>query len=121
MPNAGVVSIVVSPSARRRNLLLCAFLRPSSVVQDWPDVGTNCRPSIQSGQVSGGSPEDGYCIPQAVQMKAAMDLPFPRRRVAYVPAKARALLYLGEFLIYFTLHRSFPMAGKIDWENQIGR
>ena len=39
MPNAGVVSMVVSSVARRRNLLLCAFRSPSSVVQTGPKLG----------------------------------------------------------------------------------
>jgi hypothetical protein len=46
MPNAGVVSMVVSSVARRRNLLLSAFRSPSTVVQDWPEAGTNCRSSV---------------------------------------------------------------------------
>ena len=72
MPNAGVVSIVVRPVARRRNLLLCAFRRPSNVVQDWPDAGTNCRSSVQIGHELGGASEGGYCVPQVVQMNAGM-------------------------------------------------
>ena len=55
MPNAGVASMVVSPAARRRNLLLCAFRSLSSVVQDWPDAGTNCRSSVQIRHTSGGA------------------------------------------------------------------
>ena len=78
MPNAGVVSIVVSPGARRRNLLLCVLRSPSSVVQDWPEAGTNCRSSVQIGQVPGGASEGGYCVPQAVQMKAGMIAPLVR-------------------------------------------
>src|SRR5262245_44829049 len=72
MPNAGVVSMVVSPVARRRNLLLCAFRNPSSVVQDWPDAGTNCRSSVQIRQAAGGASEGEYCVPHVVQMKAGM-------------------------------------------------
>ena len=72
MPNAGVVSMVVSPGARRRNLLLCVFRRPSSVVQVWPAAGTNCRSSVQPGHAPGGVSDGGYCVPQAVQMKAGM-------------------------------------------------
>ena len=72
MPNAGVVSIVISPGARRRKLLLCVARRPSSVVQDCPDAGTNCRSSLQTEHASGGDTEGGYCVPQAVQMKAGM-------------------------------------------------
>ena len=72
MPNVGVVSIVVSPVARRRNLLLWALRNPSSVVQDWPEAGTNCRSSVQIGHAPGGVWESGYCVPQAAQMKAGM-------------------------------------------------
>ena len=72
MPKAGVVSTVVSPAARRRNLLLCAPRSFSSVVQDWPEAGTNCRSSVQIGHPPGGASEGGYCVPQAVQMKAGM-------------------------------------------------
>src|SRR5262252_9570089 len=73
MPNAGVVSMVVSPAARRRNLLLCALRSLSSVVQDWPDAGTNCRSSVQIGHASGGASEGEYWVPHAVQMKAVME------------------------------------------------
>ena len=69
---AGVVSMVVSPAARRQNLLQCAFRSLSSVVQDWPDAGTNCRSSVQIRHASGGASEGGYWVPQAVQMKAVM-------------------------------------------------
>src|SRR5215475_16209905 len=69
MPNAGVVSIVVSPGARRRNLLLCALLSRSSVVQDWPDAGTNCRASVQIAHAPGGASLGAYWVPQAMQMK----------------------------------------------------
>src|SRR6516225_8445167 len=72
MPNAGVVSMIVSPVASRRNLLLCVSRSFSSVVQDCPDVGTNCRSSVQIGHVPGGASEGGYCVPQAVQMKAGI-------------------------------------------------
>src|ERR1043166_3753342 len=72
MANAGVVSMVVSPAARRRNLLLCAPRSRSSVVQDCPEAGTNCRSSVQTGHLSGGASAGGYCVPQAVQMKAGM-------------------------------------------------
>ena len=72
MPNVGVVSMVVSPVARRRNLLLCAFRSPSSVVQDWPEAGTNYRSSVQIRHAPGGASEGEYCVPQAVQMKARM-------------------------------------------------
>src|SRR6516225_4425565 len=72
MPNAGVVSMVVRPAARRRNLLLCALRSLSSVVQDWPDAGTNCRSSVQIRHASGGVSEGEYWVPQAVQMKAFM-------------------------------------------------
>ena len=72
MPNAGVVSMVVSHGARRRNLLLCAFRSLSNVVQDWPDAGTNCRSSVQIRHASGGASEGEYWVPQAVQMKAVM-------------------------------------------------
>ena len=71
-----MVSMVVSPAARLRNLLLCLFRSPSSVVQDWPDAGTNCRSSVQIGHIFGGASEGWYCVPQAVQIKAGM-------RVAY--------------------------------------
>ena len=64
--------MIVSPVARRRNLLLCSFRSFSSVVQDCPDAGTNCRSSVQIGHVLGGASEDGYCVPQAVQMKAGI-------------------------------------------------
>src|SRR5918993_1385305 len=72
IPNDGVVSIVISPGARRRNLLLCDVRRSSRVVQDCPEAGTNCRSSLQIGHASGGDTEGGYCVPQAVQMKAGM-------------------------------------------------
>src|SRR6516162_2320732 len=72
MPNAGVVSMVVRPAARRRNLLLCALRSLSSVVQDWPDAGTNCRSSVQIKHASGGALEGKYWVPQAVQMKGVM-------------------------------------------------
>ena len=78
MANAGVVSIVVSPAARRRNLLLCARRKASSVVQDWPEAETNCRSSVQIGHAPGGASEGGYCVPQAVQMKAGMRAGYPR-------------------------------------------
>ena len=73
MPNAGVVSMVVSPVARRRNLLLCVFRSPSSILQDCPDAWdelplVRCR----SDTCPGGASEDGYCVPQAVQMNAGM-------------------------------------------------
>jgi hypothetical protein len=42
------------------------------VVQDWPEAGTNCRSSVQIMHASGGTSEGGYCVPQAVQMKAGM-------------------------------------------------
>ena len=58
MPNAGVVSIVVSPLARRRNLLLCVLRSVSSVVQDWPEAGTNCRSSMQIRHALGGASDD---------------------------------------------------------------
>lgn len=72
MPNVGVVSIVVRPAAKRRNLLLWALCSFCSVVQDWPEDGTNCRSSVQLGHTGGGASEGGYCVPQAVQMKACM-------------------------------------------------
>jgi hypothetical protein len=53
-------------------LLLCAFRSLSSVVQDWPEAGTNCRSSVQIAHAPGGASEGGYCVPQAVQMKAGM-------------------------------------------------
>jgi hypothetical protein len=84
MPNAGVVSMVVSPAARRRNLLLCAFRSLSIVVQDWPDAGTNCRSSVQIRHASGGASEGEYWVPQAVQMKAVM-------KGEYTVALSRAL------------------------------
>src|ERR671911_2300873 len=74
MANAGVVSIVVSPAARRRNLLLCAFRSAPSVVQDWPKVGTNCRSSVQIRHAPGGASEGGNSVPQAEQMNAGMSL-----------------------------------------------
>jgi hypothetical protein len=91
MPNAGVVSMVVSPAARRRNLLLCAFRSLSSVVQDWPDAGTNCRSSVQIRHASGGASEGGYWVPQALQMKAVMrgGYTVPRSRASVVPVRAR--------------------------------
>src|SRR5437762_14322283 len=85
MPNAGVVSMVVSPVARRRNLLLYAFRNRSSVVQDWPDAGTNCRWSMQIGHAPGGASEGGYCVPQAVQMKAGMTEGYTRVAVRAIP------------------------------------
>src|SRR6202165_3448877 len=78
MPNAGVVSMVLSPVARRRNLLLCACRSPSSVVQDWPEAGTNCRSSVQLRHAQGRASEGGYCVPQAVQMKAGMRAGYTR-------------------------------------------
>src|SRR3712207_2260579 len=75
MPKAGVVSMVVSPGARRRNLLLYAARSRSSVVQDWPEAGTNCRSSVQIRHEPGGASEGGYCVPQAPQMKAGMPSP----------------------------------------------
>jgi len=72
MANAGVVSMVVSPGARRRNLLLCPFRSRPSVVQDWPVAGMNCRSSVQTGHVADGASDGGYWVPQAVQMKAGM-------------------------------------------------
>src|SRR5918993_3531408 len=72
IPNDGVVSIVISPGARRRNLLSCDVRRLSRVVQNCPEAGTNCRSSLQIGHASGGDAEGGYCVPQAVQMKAGM-------------------------------------------------
>src|SRR6202165_5244989 len=78
MPNAGVVSMVLSPVARRRNLLLCACRSPSSVVQDWPEAGTNCRSSVQLRHAPGKASEGGYCVPQAVQMKAGMRAGYTR-------------------------------------------
>jgi hypothetical protein len=65
---------VVSPAARRRNLLLCAFRSASSVVQDWPKVGTNCRSSVQIRHAPGGASEGGNSVPQAEQMNAGMSL-----------------------------------------------
>jgi hypothetical protein len=56
-------------------LLLCAFRSLSSVVQDWPDAGTNCRSSVQIRHASGGASEGGYWVPQAVQMKAVIKGP----------------------------------------------
>ena len=87
MPNVGVVSMVVSPAARRRNLLLWASRSLSSVVHDWPDAGTNCRSSVQIRHASGGVWDGGYWAPQAVQMKAAMrrEYTVPRSRA---PARA---------------------------------
>src|SRR5471030_2769186 len=73
MPNAGVVSMVVIPLASRRNLLLYAFRSPSRVVQDWPDVGTNCRSSVQARHALGEASEGGYCVPHAEQMNAGMN------------------------------------------------
>src|SRR5215472_5693458 len=73
MPNAGVVSMVMRPGASSRNLLLCALRSFSSVVQDWPVAGTNCRSSVQIGQVSGGASDGANCVPQAMQMKAVME------------------------------------------------
>ena len=72
MANAGVVSMVVSPGARRRNVLAYVLRSPSSVVQLCPAAGTNCRSSMQTGQIAGGASDGGYCVPQAVQMKAGM-------------------------------------------------
>ena len=80
MPNAGVVSIVVSPGARRRNLLLCAFRSLFRVVQHWPEAGTNCRSSVQIGHASGGVPDGGYCVPQVEQMNAGMIAPLVANR-----------------------------------------
>jgi hypothetical protein len=60
------------PGASWRNLLLWVFRKPSSVVQDWPEAGTNCRSSMQTGQASGGLSAGGYWLPQAVQMKAVI-------------------------------------------------
>src|SRR5437588_5084289 len=82
MANAGVVSIVVSPAARRRNLLLCAFRSVSNVVQDCPEAGTNWRSSMQTGHVPGEASDGGYCVPQAEQMNAGMISPFGRRKLA---------------------------------------
>src|SRR5262249_19251176 len=73
MPNAGVVSMVVRSAARRRNLLLCVLLSRSSVVQDWPAAGTYWRSSVQTGQAAGGVAEGEYCVPQVIQMKAAIE------------------------------------------------
>jgi hypothetical protein len=85
MANAGVVSIVVSPAARWRNLLLCALRSLSNVVQDWPEAGTNCRSSMQTGHVPGGASDGGYCVPQAEQMNAGMISPFGRWTTVVVP------------------------------------
>jgi hypothetical protein len=49
-----------------------------SVVQDWPEAGTNCRSSMQIGHAPGRASEGGYCVPQAVQMKAGMRLGYTR-------------------------------------------
>src|SRR3979490_745000 len=75
MPNAGVVSIVVIPLASRRNLLLYAFRSPSRVVQDWPDVGTNCRSSVQARHAPGEASEGGYAGAPPDHKNAGLDLP----------------------------------------------
>src|SRR5689334_15956506 len=72
MAKASVVSMVISPGARRRNLLLCDVRKASRVVQDCPDAGMNCRSSVQIGQALGGEEEGGYCVPQALQRKASI-------------------------------------------------
>jgi hypothetical protein len=54
-------------------VLLCVRRNPSSVVQLRPAAGTNCRSSVQIGQIAGGASDGGYCVPQAVQMKAGME------------------------------------------------
>jgi hypothetical protein len=53
-------------------LLLWVFLKLSSVVQDWPDIGTYCRSSVQIGHDAGGASEGGYCVPQVEQRKAGI-------------------------------------------------
>ena len=45
----------------------------SRVVQDWPDVGTNCRSSVQARHAPGEASEGGYCVPHAEQMNAGMN------------------------------------------------
>jgi hypothetical protein len=45
--------MVIRPVARRRNLLLCRFRSPSSVVHDWPDAGTNL-PLVGANQTRAG-------------------------------------------------------------------
>ena len=53
MPNAGVVSMVVSPVARRRNLLLCAcrrrFQRGPGLARRWDEL-----PLVGADQTRGG-------------------------------------------------------------------
>jgi hypothetical protein len=114
MPNAGVVSMVVSPAARRRNLLLCAFRSAPSVVQDWPEAGTNCRSSVQLGHVAGGASEGGYCIPQPEQMNAGMVSPF-RSLSAVAFAKAQGLTASRKTII------SADGFGHSEIENKIRR
>jgi len=53
-------------------LLLCALCSAFSVVQDWPEAGTNCRSSVQIKHRPGGVSEGECCVPQVVQMKAGM-------------------------------------------------
>jgi hypothetical protein len=42
------------------------------VVQDWPDAGTYCRSSVQTGHEAGALSEGGNCVPQVEQMKAGI-------------------------------------------------
>ena len=80
MAKAGKVCTAKRSGASIRHALEWPTRSFSSVVQDWPPGGTNCRSSSQIGQRSGGAAASGYCIPQAVQRNSGHRAPCPRLR-----------------------------------------
>ena len=80
MAKDGDVPMPMRPGACWRNAEKCVRRIASSVVQDCPSGFAYCRSSWQIAQPEGGASEGGYCVPQVVQMKAAMARPPVRRK-----------------------------------------
>ena len=71
---AGCEPMPITPGSYSRKLFMWLCASASSVVQLWPRGGTYCRSSSQMTHCAGGLSLGGYCVPQAVQMKAGMDV-----------------------------------------------
>jgi len=72
MAKCGCAAMPISPSSCWRKELKCVRPRLSNVVHPCPVGGTYCRSSWQIGHCGGATSLGGYCVPQAVQMKAGM-------------------------------------------------
>ena len=87
MANCGCVPMPMMPGSCWRQPLKCPAASAGSVVQVCPRGGMNCRSSSQMVHCAGAVWLGGYCVPQAVQMKASIALSSGHGAEAHLPGQ----------------------------------